>query len=165
MNKVYNICELAANGNVSKIRDVFENNPLHPIDERDINGMTPYLQAAKNGHVNVMELLKDLGANINAFDNSGNTALALAVANDNNTAVYYCLGLGADPDVTYNYEHILHVAIYSKNMLVVEELIKYGADPTIVNKSGYDCRQLVIRFFNPSEVKYFNGLLVKYGWL
>ena len=50
-------------------------------------------------------------------------------------------------------------------MLVVEELIKYGADPTIVNKSGYDCRQLVIRFFNPSEVKYFNGLLVKYGWL
>jgi ankyrin repeat protein len=165
MNRVYNICELAKNGDVSKLREILENNPLHPIDERDKNGMTPYLYAAENGHVAVMVLLKELGGNINAFDNSGNTALSMAVANDNNTAVYYCLGLGADPDVTYNYEHILHVAICSKNMLVVEELIKYGADPTSVNKSGYDSRQLVIRFFTPHDVKYFNEILVKYGWL
>ena len=165
MNKVYNICELAKNGDVAKIREVFENNPLHPIDERDKNGMTPFLHAAENGHVAVMEMLKDLGTNINAFDNSGNTALAFAVANEKNTAVYYLLGKGANPDVTYNYEHILHVAIYSKNMLLVEELIKYGADPTSINKSGYDCRQLAIRFFNPHNVKYFNEILVKYGWL
>ena len=165
MNKVYNICELSKNGDVAQIREIFNNNPFHPIDERDINGMTPYLHGAQNGHVDVMDLLKELGTNINAFDNSGNTALALAVANDNNTAVYYCLNQGADPDVTYNYEHILHVAIYCKNMLVVEELIKYGADPTIITKSGDDCLQLVTRFFNKEDVKYFNDLLVKYGWL
>jgi uncharacterized protein len=165
MNKVYNICNLAKNGDLAKIREVFENNPLHPIDERDQNGMTPFLHASENGHVNVMDILKDLGANINAFDNSGNTALSFAVANDKNTAAYYLLGKGANPDVTYNYEHILHVAICSKNMLLVEELIKHGADPTSVNKSGYDCRQLAIRFFNGHDVKYFNEILVKYGWL
>jgi ankyrin repeat protein len=165
MNKVYNICNLAKNGDLAKIREVFENNPLHPIDERDKNGMTPYLHAVENGDVAVMELLKDLGANINAFDNSGNTALAFAVANDKNTAAYYLLGRGANPDVTYNHEHILHLAIYSKNMLIIEELIKYGADPTTLNKSGYDCRQLSIRFCNKQDVKYFNEILVKYGWL
>jgi ankyrin repeat protein len=165
MNKVYNISQLAKDGNIAQIREVFDNNPLHPIEERDSNDMTPYLHAAKNGHVHTMTLLKELGANINAFDNYGNTALALAVANDNNTAVYYCLNQGSDPDVTYNYEHILHVAIHSKNMLIVEELIRYGADPTNVNKSGYDCRQLAIRFFNTQDVKYFNDLLIKYGWL
>ena len=40
--------------------------------------MTPLISAAINGHVKVVELLLDKGADVNKTDKDGNTALKLA---------------------------------------------------------------------------------------
>ncbi|MHA7841005.1 MAG: ankyrin repeat domain-containing protein [Gammaproteobacteria bacterium] len=46
------------------------------IESRGYGGKTAFLYAALQGHLDILKVLKDLGANIDAIDNSGNNALS-----------------------------------------------------------------------------------------
>jgi len=72
--------------------------PPAPADE-DPELSSALRIAAENGNVEMIELLLDIGASINAVDNSGATALRLASRLGRVKAVQYLLRRGADPDV------------------------------------------------------------------
>ena len=50
------------------------------VDMPDVDGMTPLMYAAMNGHADVVSMLHAKGAKVNAVDNFGRTALVLAAS-------------------------------------------------------------------------------------
>lgn len=68
-----------------------------PVDTSDSNGNTLQMLAARNGVTQVVQLLASRGANVNAKDKMGMTALHLAVANHGRAStVSDLLRLGAE---------------------------------------------------------------------
>lgn len=57
---------------------------LEPVDEM---GRTPFMLAAENGRIAVMKQLVDEGANKNAADNVGDTALMRMSRKGKNTGI------------------------------------------------------------------------------
>ena len=68
------------NGDVEQIRSLL--NLGADIEEKTPDGSTPLMFASYKGHLNVVQLLLDQGANILAKNNYGNTAKYIA-DNDN----------------------------------------------------------------------------------
>ncbi len=69
------------------------------VDGRDRNGMSAFMYAAQNGHVEVMKLLLQLGATVDSKDNQGGTALIDAASSGHVEAVKLLLDNKADPSV------------------------------------------------------------------
>nr|XP_015840058.1 PREDICTED: ankyrin repeat domain-containing protein 7-like [Tribolium castaneum] len=51
------------------------------LNHKNINGYTPLHAAARNGHLFVVQLLIENGADLGAIDNFGNNALVIALKN------------------------------------------------------------------------------------
>ncbi|KAJ7048943.1 ankyrin repeat-containing domain protein [Mycena amicta] len=86
------------------------------INARESN-MTPMHRAAKNGHENVVRTLKELGADINARDESNLTPIHRAAANGHENVIHTLKELGADMN-----------ARASGHETVVRTLKELGAD-------------------------------------
>eukprot|EP01108_Squamamoeba_japonica_P000752 TRINITY_DN1271_c0_g1_i1.p2 TRINITY_DN1271_c0_g1~~TRINITY_DN1271_c0_g1_i1.p2 ORF type:complete len:123 (+),score=60.40 TRINITY_DN1271_c0_g1_i1:61-429(+) len=67
--------------------------------EPGVRGSTPLQQAADYGHVELIRYLAQKGADVNAKDNFGNTALLNAVYEGHTGAVKELLKLGANTSV------------------------------------------------------------------
>ncbi|HKE56347.1 MAG TPA: ankyrin repeat domain-containing protein [Pyrinomonadaceae bacterium] len=79
--------------------------PTLDVDARDASGRTPLMLAANNeGFVpdDVMQLLIDRGAKVNAQDNQGYTALMIAAKVGQMAGVEFLLGKGASVDLKNN---------------------------------------------------------------
>ncbi len=72
-----------------------------PIDARNIDGVTPLHEAARNGHQALVTIMvKELGADVNVRDNQGATPLRYAFINGHHAlASYMVSNLRADPNV------------------------------------------------------------------
>jgi ankyrin repeat protein len=68
----------------------------HPVDPPDEFGRTPFLHAASRGNVSIMSALIDAGANINTQDDSGLSALHVAVEENQIDAIFLLLQRGAN---------------------------------------------------------------------
>ena len=165
MNRVYSIIESARHGRLDIIQDILESNPLHPIDERDIHGKTPFIYAAQNNHIDVLEFLVEEGADINAFDKYGNNALGLAIGCGSFEAANYILGLGISANSTFNGQPVIHIAILAENIDMIEKLLDCEADPTVSNDQGFDGQQMAKRCLSSDKYNLFNNLLIEYGWI
>ncbi len=79
-------------------------NYIQNADKKDLNGRTPLMKAAKEGNVSLMEDLLYSGANINAQDNDGWTALMFAARfSKNEKATALLIKKGADVKKRNNY--------------------------------------------------------------
>ena len=95
------------------------------------------LHLATIRHSSVVAVLRD-GADPDARDNAGNTALHLAASNTDDPAVFEALvGAGADADARDDFgDTPLHLAArYNTNPAVLAVLIKAGADPDAQGES------------------------------
>jgi ankyrin repeat protein len=165
MNQVYSIIEFAKLGRLDIIQDIIEDNPLHPIDERDKHGKTPFIYAAQNNYVNILEFLRGEGADINIVDSYGNNALGLAIGCGSFGAANYLLKLGVSANSTFNGQPLIHIAILAENIDIIENLLDYDADPTVSNSQGFDGQQMAKRCLSSDKYDRFNSLLIKHGWI
>jgi len=62
--------------------NIIKNN-INPIDKQNIHGFTALMVAAKNGHIEIVKILLQSGANPNITDNSNKTAYMYALDTNN----------------------------------------------------------------------------------
>src|SRR5262245_28567135 len=102
-----------------------------------VNGQTPLMMAAR-GNVEAMQLLIERGAEVNAKDGAGETALMAACAGGNARAVQLLIVRGADVKVmSKRNETALGFAATSGVQASVELLLVKGADVNVRNFRGY----------------------------
>jgi ankyrin repeat protein len=127
---------------------------LCPSPEDDANDWAPLLLAAEKANVEVVADLLQRGADANASDDNGDTALILAGSFE---VIELLLDAGAFID------DALHKACYDGNVGVVRKQLKRGAD---VNSKGLaGCRPLhyAAQGENPHEVVQIVQMLVAAG--
>ena len=98
------------------------------FEDADTYGMTPLMEAAKDGHADVIKCLLSHGANVNKKDVKGFTALYHAVQSGRYDAIKVLLEYGADPNVE-NVEGstVLDDSAFSGDTEIMEILLKHGA--------------------------------------
>lgn len=99
--KTAHIMRIASEGNESAVREYLKQYPSM-ASATDDTGQTPLMAAAREGRLQVVRALVELGATINAEDNGGTTALILASMNSHQPVVEYLLDHGADANASDN---------------------------------------------------------------
>ena len=119
---------------VSIILNKFKNSKN--INDKDSYGWNFLMWASRKGDLDIVKLLLDMGANIDDKDNTGSTSLMFACYSGYFDIVKLLLERGANVNLTNNVgDTALHNACkYKPDILIIKELLNYGADPNITNK-------------------------------
>jgi ankyrin repeat protein len=95
------------------------------------------IEAARTDDQSTVGNLLRQGADVNARDEDGTTALALAISHSNVAMAELLLGKGADPDLTNELGvGPLSLAITNGSASIVELLISKGANPNVARENG-----------------------------
>eukprot|EP00053_Salpingoeca_punica_P017500 m.168721 g.168721 ORF g.168721 m.168721 type:complete len:676 (-) comp17223_c0_seq1:386-2413(-) len=120
------------------------------LECRDETGSTPLILAALGGHVEAVECLIVYGANLNAKDSNGNTALHMAAWQErkrSNEVIEILLRNGADTNaVNTKLCTPLHNACQNGQTYIVMLLLDLNADCSMVNEEGDTPLTLAVRF-------------------
>ncbi|XP_019853663.1 PREDICTED: NF-kappa-B inhibitor cactus-like isoform X2 [Amphimedon queenslandica] len=105
---------------------------------RNFGGLTPVHVATKEGSIDVLKFLLQMGANRNMADScSGRTALHYAVEAQNFQVCNFLLENNVNVNaVTFSGNTPLHVAAGRRLKEIVALLMAYGANPSIANGEG-----------------------------
>ena len=122
--KTYPLHFVAAKGNVGGVQILIQD-LKYSIHEKDSKGFTPIFWAASGGQVEIIKLLKDLGADIDSQLN-GCTPLMIAAAEDKPETIRELVRLGAKLETVTEYGTALHVAA--------------DYDATDINLGSFKCR-------------------------
>lgn len=98
-------------------------------------------QAARKGDVGTLERLFGAGADINARDAHGQTALMLAARIGHHAAVTFLVERGADLNHTTKFHlSALMLAVLNNHSKIVETIVRAGADRSIrgTGAPGFD---------------------------
>ncbi len=107
--------------------------------------LIPLHLAAECGHREIVELLLDRGADINARANYNRTALHLAAERGHREIVELLLDRGADINIRTNYNRTaLHIAALWGNREIAELLLDRGADIKIRDDDNLTALNLAI---------------------
>jgi hypothetical protein len=99
------------------------------INEIDIHGFTPLIEAAIANDIDVAKKLISYGANVGMRDLTGGTALHWAVENNNLALCELLLDQGADPNAySRSGQPILVQPLLRRQQNLKELLYRYGAD-------------------------------------
>ena len=108
------------------------------VEAKGFHGITPLMRATANENPEAIRALLDAGADVNARDDGGETALMKA-ASDNVEAVRALLAAGADVSArSKDGETALMKAASGGDAESVRALLSAGADPTLKDKQGSD---------------------------
>jgi len=115
------------------------------------------LEAADNNDEDeVKRLLNEPYIDVNVKDEDGNTALNLAVKNNNPKIVQTLLNNNANPNIPYTYMNgftALIVAVRNNNPTIVQMLLDEGANPYIQDHYGCTALHRVTRNTNSEIVQ------------
>ena len=104
--------------------------------------MTPLLYACKNGNKEIVNLLIDLGVNINWKDNKGNTCKHYAVSSGNDSLVKKLIMFGADKSHKNEKEETsLDIAVKNNNNKIIVYL-KDKKCPIILSLFNIENREI-----------------------
>ena len=104
----------------------------------DVDGLTPLLRAASNGHGHVIAALIERRADVeHASVTSGDTALMLACRFGHEEAVWTLLGLGASAErVKQDGTTTLITACHSGRVGIIQQLLEHSASPEQADADG-----------------------------
>jgi hypothetical protein len=114
--------EAATDGNVRRMRWLH----MAGVNVNPHGSAPPLVLAAREGRVNAVRYLLDQGADANASDNAGNTALAEATYYGQIGVIKELLGRGARINALSNNGTALDIALSRSNNEVAELLKHYG---------------------------------------
>ncbi|CAK9115057.1 unnamed protein product [Durusdinium trenchii] len=98
----------------------------------------PMFLAAERGHLEVVRLLLEAGADLNAATQCGHTVLMFAAQNGHPDVVRVLLEAGADPKAaTQDWATALMFAAQNGHPDVVRLLLEAGADPNAATRCGH----------------------------
>lgn len=128
-----------------------------PPDARDKSGVPLLCIAARTRHRNVVELLLDKGAHIDAkSDDRGYSALMDSTQQGDESLVRLLLDRGADTDVqSKDGQTSLVLAVGRNDATLVRVLLDRGANPEISDKLGLTARKYAKLFHNPDVISAF----------
>jgi ankyrin repeat protein len=137
-----NCLHCAAAGGDERLVEILISKGFQSDDRVDGPGgrkMSPLMLGARMGHVGVLSVLVEKGgADVNAKDKEGNTALIYASARGYVDAVQYLLDQGAKTQAeTSNGSTALQLAAGAGHVSILSLLLRYGADVNAVDKRGY----------------------------
>ena len=104
----------------------------------DPYGHSPLEEAAASGHLDIVRILLDKGANVNPRHKMGGPALHYAAYNGLVEVARLLLDRGADPEVkrASTGSKALHLAVDSGNEDTARALLDKGADPNALGRNG-----------------------------
>ncbi|VUC20102.1 unnamed protein product [Clonostachys rosea] len=117
-------------------------------DSRFIEGSTALHEAARQRSEEIARLLIDAGADVQAADENGRTALHVAVTYSSEAVVDLLLARGVDINAHYGEEKetILHHAVYTMNIAMMQHLLQKGARIDATEADGMtalDCAEII----------------------
>nr|CAG4636933.1 EOG090X04G6 [Ceriodaphnia reticulata] len=133
MEDIFHWCR---EGNAMQVR-VWLDDTEHDMNQGDDHGFSPLHWAAKEGHLNLVTLLIQRGARVNATNMGDDTPLHLATAHGHRDIVSLLLKNKAD--INFVNEHgntPLHYACFWGYSNIAEDLVNYGAYVSVANKYG-----------------------------
>jgi ankyrin repeat protein len=146
----YLLLAAAGRGSVREVTDLLESGAS--VNGTNLENKTALMMAASAGHLDVVKLLLERGANVNIRSKGcpfvvsqlaskrpgGWTALAAAASSGNSEVVRILLERGASVQaVADDQMSPLVAAINGRNPAIVHLLLQRGADVNAVNDSGY----------------------------
>ena len=117
------------------------------INAANKKGVTPLMQAFQVGNINAISVLLDAEADLNIIDQDGDTCLHRAVrARCSKEILQSVIRCGANVNAA-NKSSVtaLRLACQTGNKDAINELLKAGADPSIVDEAGETCLHTAIR--------------------
>lgn len=131
-----------------------------PPDVRDKAGVPILCLAARFKHRNVVELLLESGADINAqSDDRGYSPLMDAAQQGDEGLLEYLLGHGSNPDLqSKDGQTALVLAVGRSDAPAIARLLEHGASPDIADKLGLTARKYAKLFHNPQIDEAFVNL-------
>lgn len=109
------------------------------INARNDKGETPLLRAAVEGHQDVVGFLLEQGAEVDASDKDGDTALMLVVwYGGTKSLAEFLIANGADVNARTTKSGLtaLHMVAYDGSKEMAEMLIASGADVNVMSETG-----------------------------
>uniref|UniRef100_A0A8C0B8Z2 Uncharacterized protein n=1 Tax=Buteo japonicus TaxID=224669 RepID=A0A8C0B8Z2_9AVES len=132
------------------------------VELRTDKGWTPLHLASFKGHIEIIHLLKDSHAKLNAKGSMDWTPLHLATRYSDEPVVCELLRCGADPNIAEKSEWApLHFAVQRGSFLTVINLLECKADVNAKNKVGWTPLHLAVLKGNMAIIK----TLIKAGAL
>jgi ankyrin repeat protein len=107
------------------------------LDAKDAEGWTPLMYAVYHGRLDMVELLLQHGADIEAVENSNSTALIVASFAKQASVALYLLQAGANMTAVDCDGHTaLTAAVQAGSLASVQLLLDHGADIKEIDKEG-----------------------------
>lgn len=134
----HELFEACGTGNLSKVQSMLGTMPGLANARASNTKDSPLMRAAENGQEKIVSILLKSGADPNAADYHGRTALISAAYIGNAEIVESLLNAGASPnalDDRYGFTPLLNAA-WKGHTSVVRLLLAAGADPNVRAKDG-----------------------------
>jgi hypothetical protein len=130
----------AAHGSVARLKEIFESEGLSGLGGRDDNGHTAAHWAAKNGHVEVLQLLSSCGVELNerSTDDMGAAPIHWACTSSQYSSAKFLVDfarVGIDCRDAQLCTPLITAAQYSDE-LMCHMLIRHGADIEAADANG-----------------------------
>jgi len=157
----------AFNDDPEVIRILAESNAR--VNARDKDGLSPLIIAVSNENTGAVEVLLELGANVNAIDGLLEySSLIWAIEKENIEIIEMLLEAGADVNARYGvlgYSSLIR-ALQKENPDIVRILLQAGADPDLIYDDLFNRTPLM--YFaqeseDPETAKEIVNLFIDYG--